>query len=224
MKNRLLKSETEFCIDKNLQILAFKGRKTVLLLASSHNCRFIISLFLHHAEIILSIWSRALKPFHNDAIYCSPFCSPCLGTIGRSYQEREWKTAQSNGEFPEDNTSPGNESQLIRPTVHSKTAIHYPPPPPAHPINSGHVQGTSQNAAKQPGTCHHYNYKGLVKPYFLELDTYRPLYHYKGLVKPYHLELDTYQPLYKYKGTVKPYHLEHDGQKLDLCKIVWLQT
>lgn len=55
MKNRLLKSETEFCIDKNLQILAFKGRKTVLLLASSHNCRFIISLFLHHAEIILSI-------------------------------------------------------------------------------------------------------------------------------------------------------------------------
>lgn len=128
MKNRLLKSETEFCIDKNLQILAFKGRKTVLLLASSHNCRFIISLFLHHAEIILSIWSRALKPFHNDAIYCSPFCSPCLGTIGRSYQEREWKTAQSNGEFPEDDTSPGNESQLIRPNCPLKRLQFIIPP------------------------------------------------------------------------------------------------
>lgn len=221
MKNRLLKSEKEFCIDKNLQISAFKGRKTVLLLASSHNCRFIISLFPHPAEIILSIW-RALRPFHNDAIYCSPFCSPCLGTIGRSYQEREWKTAQSNGEFPEDDTSPGNESQLIRPNCPLKRLQFIIPPssPDKLGLRTGHIS----ECCEPTGSCHHYNYKGLSKPYFLDIDTYRPLYHYKGLVKPYFLELDTYRPLYKYKGTVKPYHLEHDGQKLDLCKIIWLQT
>lgn len=54
-KKKFLKSETEFCIDKNLQISAFKGRKTVSLLASSHNCRFIISLFPHHAGVIVNL-------------------------------------------------------------------------------------------------------------------------------------------------------------------------
>lgn len=55
MKNRFLKFEIEFCIDKNFQILVFKGRKIVLFLVSSYNCRFIIFLFFYYVEIILLI-------------------------------------------------------------------------------------------------------------------------------------------------------------------------
>lgn len=114
--------------------------RTVLLLASSHNCIFVISSFPHYAGV-LSI-RRTLKPFYNDAIYCSPFCSPCLGTIGRSYQEREWKTAQSNREFPEDDTSSGNESQLIRPNSPLKRLqFIIPPAHPKHGLHTGHISG-----------------------------------------------------------------------------------
>lgn len=143
--------------------------RTVLLLASSHNCIFIISSFPHYAGV-LSIW-RTLKPFYNDAIYCSPFCSPCLGTIGRSYQEREWKTAQSNGEFPEDDTSSGNESQLIRPNSPLKRLQFIIPP--AHPINTGYIQGTSQDAENLH--VNHNSNKGPGKPYFLEHDPSQPI-------------------------------------------------